>query len=160
VVCYCNEHGRTAIQFHRSDIPRRWERTPASVKRLVEEIAKRARQLEEQLRELQAEHQLLQEQVNRTSANSSQPPSQDPPKGFSRAVQVKAARNVGPTGHKDMNVGFIRWNKSQSDHYPEACWKCGTSLVGEDPSLSSSNCRNSTHRAPSGRASISPVSLS
>jgi len=59
-----------------------WERTPASVKRLVEEIAKRARQLEEQLRELQAEHQLLQEQVNRTSANSSQPPSQDPPKGF------------------------------------------------------------------------------
>jgi len=54
--------------------------TPASVKRLVEEIAKRARA--GQLRELQAEHQLLQEQVNRTSANSSQPPSQDPPKGF------------------------------------------------------------------------------
>jgi len=70
-----------------------WE--PASVKRLVEEIAKRARQLEEQLRELQAEHQLLQEQVNRTSANSSQPPSQDPPgfKPFER-------QEMGQPGHK------------------------------------------------------------
>jgi len=107
-----------------------WERTPASVKRLVEEIAKRARQLEEQLRELQAEHQLLQEQVNRTSANSSQPPSQDPPKGFSRAVQPGGANR-----HKGHERGFypLEQCQSQSDHYPEACWKCGTSLVGEDP---------------------------
>jgi len=70
-----------------------WEHTPASVK-LVEEIAKRARQ-QEQLRELQAEHQLLQEQVNRTSANSSQPPSQDPPKGFKPSRSSKSGKKRG-----------------------------------------------------------------
>jgi len=55
-------------------------------------------------------------------------------------------------------VGFIRWNSAkQSDHYPEACWKCGTSLVGEDPPY-----RHQIVEIPHPlvAASISPVSLS
>jgi len=38
-----------------------------------------------------------------------------------------------------MNVVLSAGTVPKPEHYPEACWKCGTSLVGEDPSLSSSN---------------------
>lgn len=51
-----------------------WERTPASVRQLVEDMAQRLNQLEQQLTELQAQNQLLLEQINRTSSNSSQSP--------------------------------------------------------------------------------------
>lgn len=88
-------------------------------------------------RGLQPGHQLLQEQVNRTSANSSQPPSQDPPKGFKPSRSSKSGKKSGgQPGHKGHNRGFypLEQCQSQSDHYPEACWNCGTSLVGEDPS--------------------------
>ena len=51
-----------------------WERTPASVKQLVMDMAQRLAKMEQQLAELQAENQLLREQINRTSNNSSQAP--------------------------------------------------------------------------------------
>jgi len=60
-----------------------------------------------------AEHQLLQEQVNRTSANSSQPPSQDPPKGF-KPSRKSGKKRGGQRAIKDMNVGFIRWNSAKA----------------------------------------------
>lgn len=75
--------------------------------------------------------------MNRTSANSSQPPSQDPPKGFKPSRSSKSGKKSGgQPGHKGHNRGFypLEQCQSQSDHYPEACWNCGTSLVGEDPS--------------------------
>lgn len=59
-----------------------WERTLASVKTVVETLVERMHQWETQVQQLQskvkqleAENQLLREQVNRTSINSSQPPS-------------------------------------------------------------------------------------
>ncbi len=55
-----------------------WEKTPASVKKLVEEMAQRIKKLKQQVAELFAVQQQLLEKVNRTSKNSSSPPSQHP----------------------------------------------------------------------------------
>jgi transposase len=66
--------------------PEDWEKTPASAKKLVEEMAQRSEKLEKQLAELLAVHQQLLELVNRTSKNSSSPPSKDPP-GFGKKPQ-------------------------------------------------------------------------
>ena len=54
--------------------PQDWEKTPASVKKLVEEMAQGVEKLEKQVSELQAVQQQLLEKANRTSKNSSSPP--------------------------------------------------------------------------------------
>lgn len=48
-----------------------WEKTPESVKRLVRSLMRRIEQLERQYEELKAQKQLLREQVNKNSQNSS-----------------------------------------------------------------------------------------
>ena len=56
-----------------------WEKTPTSVKKLVEEMAQQIEQQEKKIAEvLTAQEQLL-EKINQTSKNSSLPPSSDPP---------------------------------------------------------------------------------
>jgi len=76
----------------------------------------------------------MREQLKRTSANSSQPPSQDPPKGFKPSRPNKAARNEGTSsdmrGH-GRELYPIEECHSITD--PDACWNCGESLEGEDP---------------------------
>ena len=63
-----------------SRLPTRIGNEPsASVKQLVEEMRERLVKLEQLVAELQAENQLLKEKINRTSTNSSQAPSSDPP---------------------------------------------------------------------------------
>ncbi len=53
-------------QLHRSDFPpKTGERTPTSVKQLVEELSKRLEKLEQQHQDLQNQQQVLQEQLNR-----------------------------------------------------------------------------------------------
>jgi uncharacterized protein YllA (UPF0747 family) len=54
--------------------PEDWEQTPASVKKLVEQMAQRIEKLEKQLAEVLAVQQQLLEKINRTSKNSSSPP--------------------------------------------------------------------------------------
>ncbi len=41
-----------------------WERTPANVKQLVEQLSQRLEQLEQQCQDLQNQQQLIQEQLN------------------------------------------------------------------------------------------------
>lgn len=48
-----------------------WVHTPASVKKLVEEMAQRIEKLEQQLASVLAVQQQLLEKINRTSQNSS-----------------------------------------------------------------------------------------
>ncbi len=79
-----------------------WEQTPASVKQLVETLVQRLTRLEVEVQQLQAENQqlcaenqLLREQFNRTSANSSQPPSPDPPQGFKPSRREKSGKKRG-----------------------------------------------------------------
>lgn len=113
-----------------------WEKMPASAKRLVEELALRVTQLEEQLGALQTENELLREQLKRTSANSSQPPSQDPPKEFKPSRRNSSGKKRGgQAGHEGHGREFYPMEECHSitDHYPDACWKCGESLEGEDP---------------------------
>ena len=58
--------------------PEDWKKTPASVKKLVEEMGQRIETLEKQQAELLLVQQQLLEKVNSTSKNSSSPPKERP----------------------------------------------------------------------------------
>lgn len=112
-----------------------WERTPASVKQLVMDMAQRLAKIERQLVELQAEKQLLKEQINRTSNNSSQAPSSDSPKAPKRKPKEKSPkRRGGQPGHEGHSRSLYAVEQCHCviDHYPEICRGCGGELCGED----------------------------
>jgi hypothetical protein len=58
--------------------PEDWEQVPESVLKLIHELVNRMDRLELEMGELRTENELLKEQIARTSANSSQPPSKNP----------------------------------------------------------------------------------
>lgn len=105
-----------------------WEKTPASVKRLVEKQA-------QVIKELEAQQEELLEKLNRTSKNSSSPPSKD---GLD--VEKKAGKKGsgkkrgGQPGHQ--GFGRVLYEESECeeiiDHKPEKCSGCGEKLAGED----------------------------
>ena len=112
-----------------------WERTPASVKQLVMEMQERLALIEQQLSELQAENQLLREQINRTSNNSSQAPSSDTPKVPKRRQKEKSPKKRGgQPGHEGHSRSLYAVEQCHrvTDHYPEVCRGCGGELCGED----------------------------
>jgi transposase len=119
-----------------------WNKTPESVKRLVanliEQIGQFARQLEQlenQYQELKAENQLLKEQVQQNSSNSSKPPSQDRGKGFKPKERKQGHRKPGgQPGHEGHERPQYSVEQCQSveNHYPNVCIDCGEPLVGED----------------------------
>jgi transposase len=112
-----------------------WERTPASVKGLIERLVERVVQLEAQVAQLQAKEQLQQEQITKNSHNSSQPPSTDPlraPKRKSKQSRgKKRGAQPGHEGHQ-RRLYPIEACRSVTDHYPESCKSCGSALSGED----------------------------
>ena len=55
-----------------------WEKTPPSIKELVEKMGQRIKQSEQELADKESKNQQLLEKINRTSKNSSSPPSSDP----------------------------------------------------------------------------------
>ncbi|WP_029633657.1 hypothetical protein [[Scytonema hofmanni] UTEX B 1581] len=65
-----------------------WEKTPASVQKLVEGMGQQIESLEKQLAEVLTIQQQLLEKANRTSQNSSSPPYADPP-GFGKKQEKK-----------------------------------------------------------------------
>gem|GEM_PF-1053370 len=66
--------------IYRIEIPNSdWEKTPTSVKELVEKMGQRIKQSEKELSEKVAQNEELLEKINRTSNNSSSPPLADPP---------------------------------------------------------------------------------
>lgn len=115
--------------------PEDWEKTPASAKKLVEDMAQRLKKLEEQNAELLAAHQQLLELVNRTSKNSSTPPSQDPP-GFENKLRKQKSnkKRGGQLGHKGHSRDLYPIEKCSDviEHHPTTCPCCGESLSGED----------------------------
>jgi hypothetical protein len=112
-----------------------WEKTPTSVKKLVEQMWQRIEKLEQQQAELLAAHQQVLEKVNRTSKNSSSPPSQDPP-GFGNKPQKQKSskKRGGQPGHEGHSRDLHPIEKCSSviDHHPTTCSICGESLRGED----------------------------
>ena len=113
-----------------------WEKTPASVKKLVESMASGMEKLELQVAELLEVQQHLSEKVNRTSKNSSSPPSSDPPGFEQKSTKKKSGKKRGgQPGHsgKSRDLYPIEKCSSSYDHHPITCACCGESLSGEDP---------------------------
>ena len=125
-----------------------WEKTPPSIKALVESLSSRIGDLEKQFealkeenRELRAENERLRaeneglkEQLKRNSNNSSQPPSADKFKGFKAAAKSGRNRGAQP-GHA--GKGQKRYPPASCErienYYPKECHRCGSALTGEDP---------------------------
>ena len=115
--------------------PEDWEKTPASVKKMVELMAQRINTLEKQAIELAQAQQQLVEKVNKTSKNSSLPPSSDPP-GFRHKSKKKTGkRRGGQPGHEGESRNLYPLEKCTSviEHHPVKCSYCGESLKGVDP---------------------------
>lgn len=112
-----------------------WEKTPAIVKQLVEKMGQHIKQSEKELTDLKAQQQELLEKINRTSKNSSSPPSLDRPNAEKHPGKKKSGKKRGG------QPGHQRWEKflySESEcaeiinHKPESCSGCGSPLEGED----------------------------
>ncbi len=149
--------------------PEDWAATPESVKRLVgnpmgqierlAELVSRVETLEQQQEALKAENQLLKEQVQQTSKNSSKPPSQDMSKGFKAKPKETAKRKPGAQpGHEghERRLYPIEQCQSVENHYPERCIECGARLTGEDAQAHRIQIvAIPPHQAPGERTSIS-----
>ncbi len=112
-----------------------WERTPSSVKKLLEEMQERLEQIEEELAQVQAQQQLLKQKTNRTSSNSSQAPSSDPPGAAkSKRKRKRGKKRGGQPGHEGHSRCLypVEQCESVTNYYPETCRCCGTNLSGED----------------------------
>ena len=108
--------------IYKTEIPETdWEQTPTSVKGRMEEMKQWIQELEEKL--------------NRTSKNSSSPPSADPLNTEKKPIKKKSGKKRGgQPGHK----GFTKFLYPESDctevknYKPESCSSCGGQLEGED----------------------------
>ena len=125
-----------------------WEKTPPSVKALVESLLSRIdnlerqfetlkeenRELREENKRLRAENEGLKEQLKRNSKNSSQPPSADKFKGFKAPPKSGRKRGAQP-GHE--GKGQKRYPPESCErienYYPKECHRCGSALTGADP---------------------------
>jgi transposase len=114
--------------------PDDWEKTPASVKKMVELMAQRIDSLEQQAQELLSAQEQLLEKVNKTSKNSSLPPSSDPPGKSQKSGKKSGKKRGGQPGHEGRGRNLYPVEKCSSviDHHPVTCSCCGESLKGED----------------------------
>jgi transposase len=112
-----------------------WEKTTASVKKLVEDMGQRIEKLEQQVRMLLEVEQQLLEKINRTSKNSSSPPSSDPPNTPKTERKQKSGRKRGgQKGHEGHGRSLYPVERCSStvDHHPTTCSCCGEQLNGSD----------------------------
>ena len=110
--------------------PEDWAQVPESVLKLIHELVNRMDWLEREMGELRTENELLKEQIARTSANSSQPPSKNP-QGFKpNRKESTGKKRGGQLGH----IGHQRKLYPQEmcsyviHHYPEQCSGCGAKI--------------------------------
>lgn len=112
-----------------------WEKTPAIVKELVEKMGQHIKQSEKELTDLKAQQQELLEKINRTSKNSSSPPSLDRLNADKRQEKKKSGKKRGgQPGHKGHSRFLYDVSECESvlDHHPQTCKCCGEKLNGED----------------------------
>jgi transposase len=105
-----------------------WERTPVSVKGLVGQLVERIAALEER-------QQHLEEQLQRNSQNSSQPPSQDGLQGFKPKPKAQdKKKRGGQPGHEGHSQKLYAPEECAAveEHYPSHCCACGAVLSGFD----------------------------
>ena len=98
-------------------------------------MGQRQEKLEQQLAKLLAVQQQLSEKINRTSKNSSSPPSLDPA-GFAKKHQLhkSSKKRGGQPGHDGHSRELypIEECSDAIDHHPRVCACCGEKLTGED----------------------------
>ena len=117
--------------------PEDWAKVPESVLKLIHELVNRMDRLEREMTELRTENELLKEQIARTSANSSQPPSKNP-QGFKpnrkEPTGKKRGGQIGHAGH-ERKLYPEEMCKEVIHHYPEQCSGCGAKIteVGNQP---------------------------
>jgi transposase len=112
-----------------------WAKTPESVKKLVAILVERIASGERQIAALQEGQDHLQEQVQRNSRNSSQPPSQDASKGLKAKPKKKSVKPRGAQlGHEGHQQELYPPEQCEDikDYYPAQCCECGQELSGED----------------------------
>ena len=113
-----------------------WEKTPVTVRKLVVHLGLKIEQLEQHLKELQAENQQLNEKVNRNSQNSHSPPASDS-LNFQNTKKKKKTRKKrgGQPGHQGHSRPLypVEDCARVTDYYPQTCACCGERLTGFDP---------------------------
>lgn len=111
-----------------------WENTPASVKQLVEKMGQHIEESEKRLADLEAQQQELLEKINRTSKNSSSPPSSDPLNAQKGQQKKSGKKRGGQPGHKGHSRFLYDVSECERvlDHHPLSCSCCGERLLGED----------------------------
>ena len=105
-----------------------WEKTPTSVKQLVERMRQHIKELEQRLADVEARQQELLEKINCTSKNSSSPPSSDPLNAPKKQEKKKSSlKRGGQPGHKGHSrFLYDTWECDRLiDHQPEICKCCG-----------------------------------
>ena len=116
--------------------PQDWALTPPIVQQALRRILDRVAALEEELSSLRIENERLREQTQRSSRNSSQPPSSDTPDQPPRRPRESSGKKRGAQpGHEGHQRKLYPPEKcrSVSDHRPTTCGDCGTALSGDDP---------------------------
>jgi len=107
-----------------------WEQTPASV-RVAFQV------LFQQVQDLKAEVEELQEQLKLNSSNSSKPPSSDGPeqKIVKGKPKERGKKRGGQKGHKGHRRDLLPLEQVDEvvEHKPEICAGCGSELEGADP---------------------------
>jgi transposase len=108
--------------------PEEWAQVPVSVLNLIYELVGRVDKLEQSMVALQSENELLKEQLARTSANSSQPPSKNPLTFKPNRKEPTGKKRGGQVGHQGHERKLYPVEKCQEviEHYPQQCSKCGS----------------------------------
>ena len=115
-----------------------WERTPPEVRAYIKVLDARQAsigELKARVATLEAMVQVLQEQLNQTSQNSSRPPSSDPPQHDRPRRPRSKRRRGGQPGHPGHTRTLIPVEEVQEVVVikPEQCMHCDASLGGDDP---------------------------
>lgn len=106
-----------------------WGNTPASVQKAFQLLLNRVTDLEQKVANLE-------EQINRNSGNSSQPPSRDnPDKAIFKKSEKSSRKRGGQQGHPGAKRALVSLElvKESYDIKPEQCTHCGVALTEDDP---------------------------
>jgi transposase len=112
--------------------PKEWAEVPTSVLKLIKELVRRMDKLEQEMAELRTENELLKEQLARTSANSSQPPSTDPQGVKPNRKEASGKKRGGQIGHQGYERKLYPLEICQEviEHSPQQCSECGAEFNG------------------------------
>lgn len=116
--------------------PEDWALTPSSVQQVIVHVVERLAALEAEVSSLRVENARLREQTQRSSRNSSQPPSCDapsvPPRPHRKSSGKPRGAQPGHEGHQRDLYPPEACRRVQ-EHRPRECGACGAALAGDDP---------------------------